>query len=118
MKNLSFTKRLGFALAGMRHALHAERSFRTQVIIGVAVVAAMAILRPEPGWWAVVGLAIGIVLAAELFNTAIEQLVDHLHPELHPSIRIVKDCAAAAVLLASLGAVAVAAALLVHLAWR
>jgi diacylglycerol kinase (ATP) len=55
------------------------------------------------------------VLAAELLNTAVEHLADHLHPELHPHIKAVKDCAAAAVLIASLGALAVAIALLCEL---
>ena len=53
-----------------------------------------------------------------MFNTAIEHLADHLHPDIHPSIRAVKDCAAAGVLLASLGAMAVAVALVVHLIGR
>ena len=48
-------------------------------------------------------------------NTAVEHLADHLHPEIHPSIRIVKDCAAAAVLVAVVGALGVGAALLVHI---
>ena len=69
-------------------------------------------------WWALVVLASAGVLAAELFNTAVEHLADHLHPEVHPSIRVVKDCAAAAVLVASLGAVGVGVALVVHLLAR
>jgi diacylglycerol kinase len=50
-----------------------------------------------------------------MFNTAIEALADHLHPEIHPSIRIVKDCAAGAVLVASLGALGVGVAFVVHI---
>jgi diacylglycerol kinase (ATP) len=114
MKNLPFARRLVFALDGLRHAWRSERSFRTQALMGIAAIAALLVLRPEPHWWALVALAIAAVLAAELFNTAVEQLADHLHAERHPAIRIVKDCAAAAVLLASLGAVAVAVALAVH----
>jgi undecaprenol kinase len=53
-----------------------------------------------------------------MFNTAVELLVDHLHPEIHPRIGAVKDCAAAGVLIASLGAVAVMVALVVHLLGR
>lgn len=49
-----------------------------------------------------------LVIAAELINTALEHLVDHLHPEAHPRIKIVKDCAAAAVLIVSAGALWVA----------
>ena len=76
--------------------------------------AALLKLRPSWGWWALCGLASAGVIAAELLNTAIEQLADHLHPELHPSIRLVKDCAAAAVLVAVLGALGVAFALAVE----
>ncbi len=116
-KNQRFLLRLRFALAGLAHALRAENSFRIQLAAFLPVLLAMLLLRPGPAWWALVLLASGGVLAAELFNTAIEHLADHLHPDVHPSIRVVKDCAAAAVLLTVLGAVAVGAALLVHL-WR
>jgi undecaprenol kinase len=117
-KNQSFLRRLRFALAGLGHAVRAERSLKIQVAAFVAAVVAMLILRPGPLWWALVMLASSGVLAAELFNTAIEHLADHLHPEVHPHIRIVKDCAAAAVLVAVLGALAVGFALLAHLLGR
>lgn len=113
MKNRPFLQRSGFALAGIAHALRAEQSFRTQVVAAAAILGVLAWLRPAPLWWAVVILTVAVVLAAELFNTAIEVLVDHLHPEQHPRIKIMKDCAAGAVLVASLGALGVAAALLV-----
>jgi diacylglycerol kinase (ATP) len=58
------------------------------------------------------------VISAELFNTALEHLADHLHPEIHPQIRIVKDCAAAAVLMASCAAIAVGIALIFHVMSR
>jgi len=115
LKNQSFPARLSFALAGVAHALRTERSLRTQAFVLLAVLAAMLWLRPEPLWWALVLLASAGVLATELLNTALEQLADRLHPELHEQVRIAKDCAAGAVLLASLGAVGVGVALAVHL---
>jgi diacylglycerol kinase (ATP) len=115
LKNQSFLLRLRFALAGLGHAVRVENSFRVQGGFFVLVIVAMLVLRPGPVWWGLVLLASSSVLAAELLNTAVEHLADHLHPEIHPSIRIVKDCAAAAVLVAVLGAVAVGAALAVHL---
>jgi undecaprenol kinase len=118
LKNQSFPARLRFALAGITHALRTERSLRTQALALLAVLAAMAWLRPEPVWWALVLLASAGVLAAELLNTALEHLADRLHPEQHEQVRIAKDCAAGAVLLASVGAVAVAVALAVHLLGR
>lgn len=110
MKNLRFHRRLGFALTGILVALRTERSFRTQVLAACVVLAFLCWVRPAPLWWATLALAAAGVLAAELVNTAVENLVDHLHPEQHPRVRIVKDCAAGAVLIASLGAVAVAVA--------
>jgi len=115
MKNRSFAVRLGFALGGIVHALRAERSFRTQAIAAVAVVIVLSWLRPAPIWWAVIGLTCAAVLAAELLNTALEHLADHLHPDQHPSIKVVKDLGAAAVLVLSVGALLVAAALLIEL---
>lgn len=115
MKNLPFHRRLSFARAGLRTALRSERSIRIQSLAAVVVIAVLVIMRPGPIWWAIVAVTIAAVLAAELFNTAIEALADHLHPDQHPSIRDVKDCAAAAVLVTSLGAVAVAVALLISL---
>lgn len=105
MKNQGFGARLGFAWAGLRAAWRSESSLRTQVWIALAVIPVMAVLRPAMLWWALVGMMIALVLAAELINTALEHLVDHLHPERHPRIKIIKDCAAAAVLVLSIGAV-------------
>jgi diacylglycerol kinase (ATP) len=118
MKNLPFHQRVRFALAGVSYALHAERSFRTQTLAAIAALAVLAWLRPAPVWWALVLLTNALVLAAELFNTAVELLADHLHPEQHRSIKLMKDCAAGAVLTASLGALGVAAALLVEVLAR
>jgi undecaprenol kinase len=114
VKNQPLAARLRFALAGLAATLRAESSFKVHAVAAVAVGAVLVWLRPAPLWWALAALAVAFVLAAELVNTAIEHLADHLHPELHPRIKIVKDCAAAAVLVASLGAIAVAAAFVVY----
>ena len=112
--------RLGFAAAGLREGLRGERSLRAQCGILLVLVAVLVWLHPPPVWWALVSLCAAGVLAAELFNTAIEHLADHVQPHLHPQIRLVKDCAAAAVLCSALGALGVAIALVVEIArqWR
>jgi undecaprenol kinase len=117
-KNQSFRARLGFALQGLAHGVRTERSLQAQLLAFAAALAALGIVRPGALWWALVLLASAVVVAAELFNTAIEQLADQLHPQQHPGIRIAKDCAAAGVLVAALGALAVALALLLHLLGR
>ena len=68
------------------------------------VVVAGAWLRLSLLGWAIVALAIALVLAAELANTAIEAVVDLVSPADHPLAKLAKDMAAGAVLLASAGA--------------
>lgn len=56
--------------------------------------------------WAILLISIAGVITAELFNTAIESVVDKVSPELHPLAKAAKDAAAGAVLvqaIASLG---------------
>ena len=113
-KNRALPARMGFALRGLAHALRSERSLRLQAGAFVLVLVALIVLHAPPVWWALVLLASGAVLTAELLNTAVEQLADELHPQDSPGIGLVKDCAAAAVLVASLAAVAVAVAFVVQ----
>ncbi|HUQ50976.1 MAG TPA: diacylglycerol kinase [Gammaproteobacteria bacterium] len=118
MKNQPLTRRLLFALAGLSSAWRTENSFKTHVVAAVAVVAVLLWRGATPLWWAIAALTIAFVLAAELFNTAVEGLADHLHPDQHPAIRTVKDCAAGAVLIASAAALGVAAAFVYDVALR
>ncbi len=117
-KNQPFLRRMRFALAGLAAAWRSELSFRFQLVALIVVFLTLLGLRLEPVWWALVTLTSAAVIAAELFNTALEHLADHLHPEVHPQIRTIKDCAAAAVLVASCAAVGVAIALAIHLLER
>ena len=64
------------------------------------------VLRFSALAWAVVALAIGLVLTAELLNTAVEAVVDLVSPHEHPLAKRAKDLAAAGVLAASLAALA------------
>jgi diacylglycerol kinase len=57
--------------------------------------------------WTMAILAIGLIWATELINSAIEAFADFLHPEQHPEIGATKDMAAGGVLMASLAAAAI-----------
>ncbi|MET0370457.1 MAG: diacylglycerol kinase [Sphingobium sp.] len=39
-------------------------------------------MRPAPIWWAIVLLVSTLVMAFEVLNSALERLIDHLHPEI------------------------------------
>jgi undecaprenol kinase len=107
MKNQSFLQRLTHAVGGIRTAFRTESSFRTQLWLAVMAAVVLAVLRPPVVWVALCIVSAGAVLATELMNTALEHLADRLHPEQHPAIRAAKDCAAAAVLVASITAVVI-----------
>jgi len=102
MKSQSYWARLGFALAGIRTVFRREKSFRSQCLLAIFGIGMTAVLRPGWVWAALMALAIGLVLALELVNGALEYLMDRVHPELHEEIGRAKDAAAGAVLLASL----------------
>ncbi len=66
--------------------------------------AAGLLLRIDRGEWLWLVLAIGWVWTAEAFNTAIERLADRVIAERDPQIGVVKDLAAAGVLISAIGA--------------
>lgn len=101
-----------FAFEGIVHAFRSQRNFRIHVLITFGVIGAGIWLGLKPDQWAIIALAIGLVLQAELFNTALEAVVDHVSPEFHALAKIAKDCAAGAVFLSAAIAVVVGALLL------
>ena len=113
LKNKDFRYRLSFALDGLKHAFRSERSFRTHVGFAALALVALIVLRPGLVWWALVGFVAALVLCAELVNSALEELVDLLHPDTHERIKAIKDMAAGAVLIAAFAAIWVGILMLV-----
>ncbi len=100
-KGRPLLQRAGFAASGLAAAFRSERSFRTQCLAAGTAAALTAWLRPGWIWAGMMAVAIGMVLAAELVNTALEHALDGLHQEEARFVAIAKDCAAAAVLVSS-----------------
>ena len=88
----------GFAWAGVRHAWATQANFRIEALLGAVALALCGALHVSP---APVLLCCALVLGLELVNTAVEALSDHVSAEWQPQIKIAKDAAAGAVLLAS-----------------
>lgn len=107
MMRYDFKKQLrsfGYAWKGIRCCVGKEQNLSFHLIAAVLVVIAgwqLGITRTE---WAILLLCIGMVIAAELFNTAIEKLVDLVSPGRHPLAGQVKDIAAGAVLVCAAAA--------------
>jgi diacylglycerol kinase len=95
-------KSFGFAVSGLRYAFKTQPNFKFHCFATVVVVGAGYYLQLERSDWLWILAAIGLVLVAELLNTAIETLVDLVSPGFHVKAGIVKDTAAAAVLVSAL----------------
>jgi undecaprenol kinase len=117
MKGHSFVKRLKYAWAGLHAAWRMEKSLRTHALATATVTATLWWTHSPAYWWALMALTIGLVISTELLNTAIEALADHLHPQRHEGIKVTKDVAAGAVLIASLVALVVGAAFFLDQVW-
>ncbi len=92
------------ALAGLRFLLQ-ENNARFHLLAAIIALSAGFYLRISAIEWVIILILIGLVLAAETFNTAIEKLCDFVSPEYNEIIGKVKDLAAAAVLIIATAAV-------------
>ena len=107
MRRRSLVAAFADAADGVARAFLEQPNFRIQLgIATVAIVGGWALRFDEVRWIALI-LTIGFVLAAELFNTCLEHVVDLIMPETHPLARAAKHAGAAAVLAASIAAAAV-----------
>lgn len=94
----------GYAWQGVRTFFRAEHNALLH-LAGTALVIVLAIIfTVTPGEAIALVLAAGFVWVAELFNTAIEKIMDYLSAEKHPAIKYIKDISAGAVLIAALTA--------------
>jgi len=67
--------------------------------------------------WGLQVIAIGMIMIAEGLNTAIEKLADHIEPELHKTIEVIKDVGAGAVLIGLFVEIAIFAILYIPRYW-
>lgn len=108
MKNKNLWQRAQFALQGIVYAFKTEKSFKIQLLAALLSIVYFAWLDVTLIWWAVLCLFLGFILAAELFNSALELLCDHLNPEYHSNIGHIKDMAAGGILILSIAAISLA----------
>jgi len=93
-----------FAFQGILHMLRGEANARIHLVAAVVVIAAGFLFGLTMTEWLMVIFAIGFVFSAELFNSAIEELVNLVSPGYHEKAGKVKDMAAGAVLVAAITA--------------
>jgi len=101
----SLAKSFIFAFAGFKTAFTEGRNFRIQIYFGTAAIVLGVIFGISSIEWLALTIIIAAVLILELLNTAIEQIVNIVSPEIQERAKIAKDVAAGSVLVAAIAAI-------------
>jgi diacylglycerol kinase (ATP) len=100
-------KSIQFAVRGAMLLARNEHSVITQMGIGLLCAIAGFYFEITLHEWMLQVMAIGLVLAIEGLNTAVEKLCDFVHPGYHDKIGVIKDLAAGAVMFAAIAAITI-----------
>ncbi len=103
----SIIDRFNVAIDGLVHSVKTQKSMRIHIIFAVLVLFASLFLNLSRVELILIIITIALVLITEIFNTALEYLVNLVTEEHHPLAKIIKDLAAGAVLFAALSAMVV-----------
>jgi undecaprenol kinase/diacylglycerol kinase (ATP) len=96
-----------YAIDGFKTLLKEEPNSRIQAAVAFMVIAAGFFFDVTPSEWIALLFAIGLVIAMELLNSAIENLSDLVSPDKNSFIKKAKDQAAAAVLISAIISLAI-----------
>lgn len=110
-------KSFRYAGVGMYDLFRQENNAKIHLIAAALIVIAGFCFSLSVTEWCIIIIQIALVWSAEAFNTAIEKLADTVTSDYHPSIKIVKDVAAAGVLILAISAVIVAAIIFFPKIW-
>lgn len=107
-KKLSFKRLMNsfkYAFKGIGHAFKYEQNFKIHSIFVIAVILMSIVLKISQTEWLFIIIIVGLVIATELINTALEALVDLVTSEYKELAKVAKDTASAAVLILALTSV-------------
>ena len=105
-------KSYGFAINGIRHVIGHENNIKYQTLAAITIIIIGLYLDLTLMKWVVITLCIGLVLMAELFNSAIEKIVNLINPKYSKEAGLIKDIAAGAVLIIATSTLIVAVLIL------
>ncbi|EKD99925.1 MAG: hypothetical protein ACD_22C00135G0007 [uncultured bacterium] len=100
-------KSFRYAFEGLFHALINEPNFRIQLVITLFATLLGIHFKISHTEWGLLILSLGSLVAAEMVNTVVEELIDTLIKEYHSGAKIIKDLAAGFVLTTSLTSLAI-----------
>lgn len=100
-------KSINYAFKGMVILIKTEASIKIQLVIAAILIIVGFYFQISTTEWLIQILSIVLVISIEGVNTTIEAISDFIHPEHHPKIGFIKDIAAGAVFIASIGTVVI-----------
>jgi len=103
--NTNLLKSFGFAIHGIKLAYKYNRNIRIHTIIGIIALILCFVLGLTGFETGLILITILLIIAAEMINTAIEEMVDLIVQEHREQAKIAKDVSAGMVLICSIGAV-------------
>jgi len=92
----------GYAFRGLGQAVRSEQNMKVHIVAAVVAIIGGFVLSISTAEFIAVLICIGLVIAFEMLNTAVEKLCDFVSPEYHTQIKIIKDLSAGAVLVMSI----------------
>jgi len=107
MKNRTLVESFNNAFNGIISAVKTERNMKIHLVAAVLVLILSLFYDLSRTEFLIVCVTIALVIICELFNTAIEVIIDTIIGIYHPKAKVVKDTAAGAVFLSALLAVVV-----------
>src|SRR3989344_7980088 len=100
--NFHTVKSFKYAYEGLKAVYIGEANFRTHLVFTVIILVSAIILEFNTVEMAILFLTIGLVLILELVNTAVEETINLVSPNISEKAKLMKDVAAASVMLAAL----------------
>jgi diacylglycerol kinase (ATP) len=104
-----------FALNGILLSFRTQRHLRIHFAVAILVLVAGIVWKLSRAELLILIVAISLVILAELFNTALETVVDLVTTDYHPLAKVAKDVSAGAVLVAALSAALIGVVLFVNI---
>jgi len=98
----TFLRSVIFAFHGVKQFFSRERNGKIQTVFGITAIVLGFTVSLSSFQWLLVLFCIGLVISLEMINSAIEKYCDLFTTDFHPRIKVIKDVAAGAVLVASL----------------
>jgi diacylglycerol kinase len=99
-------------VAGIRSFFKKEVHGPLHLILALIAIAISLLCGLDPLEWLFILLSLTLVFVTEMFNTCVERIMNYINKDYDPRIKIIKDIAAGAVLVAAIFAIIVASVIL------